>query len=558
MTNLRFALVLALASCAHHDPAPPTAPAVHAALAGAWAGTIDLPGQPLAFSVVLGDDGKGTIDIPAQGATGLALSRVALAGDRVSFELAQVGAAFTGTLRGDAIAGTMTQSGQRFPFQLARKGAAPAADRYVPPPPGPALAASDAGDLVGGWRGAAGPTALALELAVRGDGVVGTAGLGAGCPHARHVAHLTRHGARIQFELDSKPPAYFDGELAAGAITGTLHRGGAASPARLTRVVPPAVPYRELEVAIASTGGVTLAGTLTLPAGAARAPAVVMVTGSGPQDRDECVYGVRPFRQLADYLARHGIASLRYDDRGTARSTGDFAAATPPDFADDARAALALLRTRAEIDPARIGILGHSEGGIIAPMVAAQTRDVAFIVLWAGPALPMPEVDVQQTGDMMRAEGAPEAAVASEVSRERRVMAALATAHSEAELRAALRAISDDPAWIDARVADTWSPWLRWYLDYDPAATLAKLRCPVLALDGSLDMQVAAAPNLAAIRKALAHHADVEVDELPGLNHLFQRARTGAVSEYAQHPAIDDAVLEVTTRWIAKHAGLGS
>src|SRR5262249_56590892 len=120
-----------------------------------------------------------------------------------------------------------------------------------------------------------------------------------------------------------------------------------------------------VEVAIDSSGGTRLAGTLTLPAGATRPPVVVLVTGSGPQDRDECVFGIRPFRQLADHLARHGIASLRYDDRGTASSTGTFRCPTPDDFADDARAAVDYLTTRRDVDPRAIGILGHTEGGAI-------------------------------------------------------------------------------------------------------------------------------------------------------------------------------------------------
>src|SRR5262249_26381949 len=151
-----------------------------------------------------------------------------------------------------------------------------------------------------------------------------------------------------------------------------------------------------------------LAATLTLPDGVSRAPAVVLVTGSGPQDRDECVFGVRPFRELAAHLARHGIASLRYDDRGTAKATGTFRGATTDDFADEARAAIRFLATRSDIDSRRIGVLGHSEGGIVAPLVASRDPDVAFIVLWAAPGLPMSVVDIEQTEQMMRADGAAE------------------------------------------------------------------------------------------------------------------------------------------------------
>jgi alpha-beta hydrolase superfamily lysophospholipase len=165
----------------------------------------------------------------------------------------------------------------------------------------------------------------------------------------------------------------------------------------------------------------------------------VLVTGSGPQDRDECVFGVRPFRQLADHLARQGIASLRYDDRGTASSTGDFAAATAADFADDAAAAVEFLTARSEIDPHRIGVLGHSEGGVIAPMVATRLRAVAFIVLWAGPGLSLLDIVVQQTEDIMRVEREPAAKIAREVTLERQALIALRAAASAQDMATRLQ-----------------------------------------------------------------------------------------------------------------------
>lgn len=540
---------LALAGC-HHDAAAPRPAAAATTLAGSWAGSVELPGESLAIQISFADDRSGTIDIPAQGASKVALSHVTLAGDAVSFELVEVGARFAGTMRGDEIAGTMTQRGYTIPFSIKRHRQS--ARVAPPPPPAARLSAAAGAPLVGRWRGEA--DELALEVA---DGVVaGTAVLGRTCKH-RPVANLAFATARVRFEVGS---ASFDGELAGGSITGTLRQGNTARPLSVARVVPERRPYTELEVAIPSAHGVMLAATLTVPSSAAPAPAVVLVTGSGPQDRDECVFGVRPFRALADHLARHGIATLRYDDRGTAGSTGDFAAATAVDFADDAQAAVRFLRERPEIDPPRIGVLGHSEGGLIAPMVALRTRDVAFIVLWAGPGLAMPEVDLQQTADMMRAEGAPRTAISDEVDHERRVLAALRVARTEAELRTALRAIVADDAWITAKVKQNWTPWLRWYLDYDPAATLAKVRCPVLAVNGAMDTQVAARPNLAAIRRALeaGHNTDFAVVELPGLNHLFQPARTGAVSEYATNPPVlGAAVLDTTTQWIVRHVQRG-
>jgi uncharacterized protein len=557
---------------------PAAAGDAKAQLAGAWAGKLEIPGQPLDIELMFAPDGTGTIDIPAQGASGLALSQIAVSGTAVTFELVQVGATFHGVLQGAVIAGTMTQSGQSFPFSLARRGAV-VKDAYTPPPAAPSPTAASGAPLIGAWRGfveqASGKTALVVELSSQGGAgatLVGSAALGDGCARVRPLGGLAFTAPRVHFALTpgKAPAAYFDGELAGTTITGTLHQGGTARRFSLTRVAPAAPPpYRESEVGFASSGNTRLAGTLTVPSRAAAGPAVVLVTGSGPQDRDECVFGVRPFRQLADYLARHGIASLRYDDRGTASSTGEFATATAVELADDAEAAVRFLVGRPEIDARRIGVLGHSEGGMIAPIVATRTRSVAFIVLWAGPGLAMPVVELQQTEDMMRAERAPANKIAREVKLETEVITALRAAHSERELSSSLRAaveralspadlreLGDVAGWVDAKVKETWTPWLRWYLDYDPATTLAKVACPVLAVNGGMDMQVAAKPNLRAIRGALAKagNPDFDIIELAGLNHLFQPTRTGAVSEYGKNPPVlDSAVLEATTRWIQKH-----
>jgi pimeloyl-ACP methyl ester carboxylesterase len=580
---VRFALAVIAASCGGEPVrgAPhPAAPLARdgAVLTGEWAGNVQLPDQPLAITVAFAGDGTGAIDVPAQGASGLAVSNVAVAGSAVSFEVAQVGARFAGVRDGDAIAGTMTQQGRSFAFSLARRRAA-VADAYQPPPAGPSLDAARGAPLLGGWRGtveqADGPTELSVRLSSRDGSVVGAATLGRGC-RTRPVSRVALQAPRVHFELApaAGPPEYFDGEIAGAKITGTLHRAGIASRVSLTRDLEAGKPYREIEVAIASTGGITLAATLTVPEARRAAPAVVLVTGSGPQDRDECVFGVRPFRQLADHLARHGIASLRYDDRGTASSTGDFAAATAADFADDAAAAVQFLTARSEIDPHRIGVLGHSEGGAIAPMVAARSPAVAFIVLWAGPGLSLPDIVVQQTEDILRAEREPAAKIAREVTLERQVVIALRAAASAQDMAARLRlavehALSPDDlrelgdvaGWVAAKVKQTWTPWARWYRDYDPAATLARVTCPVLAVNGSIDTQVAAKPNLGAIRRALvgAGHRDFEVVELPGLNHLFQASKTGAPSEYGTNPPVlDPAILDLTSRWIERHTEIGA
>ena len=535
-------------------------------LTGTWAGAIELPGQALAFSVTF-TAGGATIDIPDQGAKALALANVHADGRKVQFDIAKVGAAFTGTRDGDTITGTISQGGQTFPFKLAR------AVVYAPPePPSRPLTEHVGQALLGTWRGAlADGTEVEARFWAQDGLVVGGAQTPRTCRPPAAVKNIAMLGDGLTLAVDTDPTSYFEGKLAGDTLTGTMHRAGVNQAVTMQRAAPePARPYTEIEIDFPSTGSATLAATLTEPTGAqasAKVPVVVMVTGSGPQDRDECVFGVRPFRQLADALARAGIATLRYDDRGIARSSGDFAAATPADFADDAEAALIALAKRPEIDASHLGILGHSEGGIVAPIVAARSKRVAFIVLWAGPALPFDKVIAQQIADIGKAEGQPADAIARDVAVSNLSWRALAAAKDEASFRAALRteagksltkvqlaALGPIDAWLDSQVHELWAPWARWYVGYDPAKTLAKVTVPVLAINGEMDRQVDAATNLPAIGKALAHDKDVKLVKLPGLNHLFQPTQTGAVSEYAKNPpVVDPSVLEATTQWLLLH-----
>jgi len=536
---------------------------------GRWSGAIDVPGQPLGFAVTFSADGSATIDIPSQGANGLALAKVAVAGKDVGFEISQAGAVFKGTVDGDTIKGTLTQGGQSIPFAMTR-----GKDVYTPPPPPRRPLTAEIGRrLVGSWQGTVehlGTTAIAVDLAEVNGLVVGTEHEDRTCTGTNAIANLSLTFERVHFEVPSKnaPPIYFDGVLATDTISGTMYQGGVERPFTVKRTVVDK-PYTETELSIPSTKGTTLAATLTTPKGGP-APVVVLVTGSGPQDRDECVLGIRPFRQLADHLARHGVATLRYDDRGTAHSTGEFAAATAADFADDAEAAVVFLAARTDVDPKKIGVLGHSEGGLIAPMVAARAKAVAFIVLWAGPGLPLDQVIIRQTGELARAEGAPADKIARDVgiqqvlwklfrgSTDRDKFKAAFGAAVKARLdKKVLAELGDFDTWLEREVAAVWNPWFRWYLAYDPLVTLRKVTCPVLAINGALDKQVDAKLNLPVIKTALAKNKDVSIVELPGVNHVFQATKTGAFSEYAKNPPVMDAsVLDATTTWIRKHTGL--
>jgi hypothetical protein len=324
----------------------------------------------------------------------------------------------------------------------------------------------------------------------------------------------------------------------------------------------PPFPYLAEDISIANAAGkAVLAGTLTRPEGAGPFPAVVLITGSGPQNRDEELMGHKPFLVLADYLTRQGIAVLRYDDRGIGKSTGDFAGATSEDFAGDAWAVWQALRARPEIDAKRIGFLGHSEGGLIAPMLAAAHPEVAFVVMIGGPGVTGEQILLKQGELIARASGIPEAAFAANASLQKQAFAILHAETDEARIVERLKAVQI-PGPKEASeifVKQFSSAWLRFFVLYDPAPALAKVRCPVLAVNGELDLQVPPAQNLPAIGKALIQGGNQNhtVLELPGLNHLLQTAKTGLPSEYAQiEETMAPGALDTIATWIRKKTGL--
>jgi pimeloyl-ACP methyl ester carboxylesterase len=315
-------------------------------------------------------------------------------------------------------------------------------------------------------------------------------------------------------------------------------------------------------VVVDSAPGVKLAGTLSLPQGKGPFPAVVMITGSGAQDRDETILGHKPFAVIADRLTRDGIAVLRVDDRGFAKSTGNFSTATDDDFAIDAAANVAFLRTRPDIDPARIGLIGHSEGGIVAPKVAVKDPKIAFIVLMAGPGVPLSEVLRAQRAQLMPAMGQTTEEIQKSQTLLDHIVLAMRGAKDEGEAKAralqVIKAEGGDLARSDVQAqmlaARVSSGWMRDLLDYDPRPTLARVKCPILAVNGSKDGQVPPGQNLPAIRQATQGNPDVTIQELPGLNHLFQTAKTGAVGEYADiEETVAPIALDAMSSWIRKH-----
>ncbi len=463
-----FLLALGVVLAATASQASAAAPAD---FAGHWEGVIELPGMDPGLTVQVdlqleGAVWTGTIDIPMQGAKGLALAGIAATTDSVRFAIAGIPGdpTFAGRLEGGAIRGTFTQGGSAFPFRLGREAMAGAARPQEPKPP---------------------------------------------------------------------------------------------------------FPYRAEEVTVPN-GGITLAGTLTLPEGDGPFPAVVLVSGSGPQDRDEMVFQHRPFLILADRLARAGIAALRYDDRGFGKSTGDFRSATTEDFAQDALAAVRFLRGRPEVAAERIGILGHSEGGLVAPMAAGRSKEVAFVILLAGPGVSGGEILEAQTEKIALAGGASPEDAAKQAELIRRAVALVRSEPDSQKVHDAAMEIAREQvalmseeerqalgenidAMLEQQVAALTTPWFRFFLDYDPRPALTRLQVPVLALNGGLDTQVPPVQNLPEIHKALAAagNRDATVVELPGLNHLFQKATTGAPDEYfGIEETMNPAALDAISGWI--------
>jgi hypothetical protein len=434
----------------------------------------------------------------------------------------------------------------------------------------------DASALVGVWQGSLKAGAVSLRIAFNVDMKAGalSATMDSLDQGARGipVSKVTLTDSIVTFEVKAIS-GIFEGRLSAdgSGIEGNWKQGGGSFPLALrktakeqapkpgaasSQAVPagsqePAMPYPYEAIDVEfpdSKAGIRLSGTLTIPKGSGPFPAIVLVTGSGPQNRDEEIMGHKPFLLIADYLARRGIAALRYDDRGVGGSGGSFSSATTFDFTDDALAAAAFLAGRPEIDAKRLGIVGHSEGALVAAIAASRSEAPSFIVLLAGPGVRGDKLLLMQNEALAKASGASSASIAEAGS----LNAALyeiaikkgTVGDLKAEIISTLKAKASESKngssgnSLDAeagRIADQLlSPWTRSFLSIDPASYLSTIKIPVLAMDGSKDLQVPAKENLGAIGAALdaGGNKRFKLVELEGLNHLFQHAVTGLPEEY--------------------------
>lgn len=312
-------------------------------------------------------------------------------------------------------------------------------------------------------------------------------------------------------------------------------------------------PYDEVEVSYRNEAdSVTLAGTLTLPKEKGPFPAVILITGSGAQDRDESLLGHKPFLVLSDYLTRRGIAVLRVDDRGIGGSTGKTMKSTTADFAEDVLAGVAYLKSRKEISKKKIGLVGHSEGGVVAPLAATMSKDVAFIVMMAGTGMTGEEIIQLQTEKISRVNGETEESIQFALKLNAAAISVAKLKLDSAEERRQLRTAIEEyaatvPDSIKAMMKNPieefeaesrmfFSPWAKFFLTHDPRPVLKKVRCPVLAINGEKDLQVPAKENLTEIENALKNGGNKKytIKTMAGLNHLFQHSETGSPMEYGK------------------------
>lgn len=457
----------------------------------------------------------------------------------------------------------------------------------------PVFAQNESGALAGNWLGTLDvgggvKMRLVLKVAKTADGYAAKLDSVDQGANDLPIDAITLAGDKVSFSA-AKFGMSYEGTLSekADEISGTFKQGAGSTAFVFKRVAEvlrkkrpqdpqKPYPYAEEEVSyLNAKDNVKLAGTLTLPRGAGKFPAVILITGSGGQDRDSTVAEHRPFLVLADYLTRKGIAVLRVDDRGIGGSDLGTLAATTENFAGDVLAGVEYLKNRKEINAKRIGLIGHSEGGIIAPIAAVRSKDVAFIVMLAGMGQTGADTILTQLALSLEKSGAKPETINQAIEFQKRLFAII---KSEPDNKLAEEKINEMAAKrkskmnerqfaeftkveakLKAEMPVLLSPWYRYFIAYNPRPTLERVTIPVLALNGEADIQVSSKENLALIAAALkaGGNKDYTVKSFPKLNHLFQTSETGLPSEYGEiEETISPLVLEMVSDWIIKRTDL--
>jgi pimeloyl-ACP methyl ester carboxylesterase len=518
---------------------------------------------------------RATLDSLEQGVFAIEATSASFANFSLKLELGSVGARFEGKVTPDheIISGNWSQGNVSIPLIFRRETGA------VARKPGDAIF-----PVEGLWQGAVETHGMRLRFQLHishdmeGSLIAALDSLDQGVT-GLPANHVTLKDPVFHFEIPSVAGVY-EGTLnsAKNGITGKWSQTSADNlpldfkrsdqTLELRRPQTPARPFPYLEEEVTFSGGadgIVLAGTLTLPKGDGPFAAVLLIPGSGPQDRDESLASHRPFLLIADAFTRKGIAVLRCDKRGVGKSTGNPDTATTMDLAADSKAALAYLKSRKEVDGTRIGLLGHSEGAIIAPYLAGHSKDVKWLVLLAAPATNGEQTLLNQSELIGRAGGLSDEQLDASLGFDQAAYALVRKEKVPNTLAEKLVALVKEsgldaalpPAALETQLRMLTSPWFRFFLDYDPLPNLKSVRCPVLALYGQKDLQVAAKANLPLLKKAFqdSMNTQAETRELPELNHLFQHAYTGTPAEYAAiEETFSPEALALIVDWVAGHS----
>jgi uncharacterized protein len=542
-------------------------------ITGDWNGTLNANGAELRLVLHLTKNPdaslKATLDSIDQGANGIPVTSASLRDSMLSLKVDAVGGIYEGKVSATAseIAGTWTQQGASFRLAFHRGGIA------VSPRLRPVLPSDIDGDWVGTLDTGMATLRVVLHIINTEDGLAATMDSPDQNAKGIPVTSITRTRSSLNFDVKTIGGSY-EGTIASdrGSFAGTWTQLGKSWPLVMKKVKNAAelerrrpqnpvkpYPYREEEVMYNNPAAhIALAATLTIPEGKGPFPAVLLMSGAGPHDRDESLMGHKPFLVLADYLTRKGIVVLRADKRGVGKSGGNYSQAVMADFASDAEAGVAYLKTRQEVDRHKIGLVGHSEGGVEAPMAAAHNPDVAFLVMMAGMGVPGDQLLPEQMKLIEQAAGKSAEEIQKDLAVQRELLAIAEKDTDQATLEKDAReelAGKVPDVQIEMQIRAVSSPWFRGLLTYDPAPMLRQLTCPVLAINGEKDVQVPPEQNLPPIRKALESggNKNFEVDELPGLNHLFQTAKSGGVGEYAEiEETISPVAMEKVANWILR------
>jgi pimeloyl-ACP methyl ester carboxylesterase len=543
---------------------------------GEWYGVLDVQVTQLRLSMFFEVDEQGVLKGHGisldQDRARMDFDSVTLKDKSVEFGSKRLMFQYRGELNaaGTEMVGTFTQGGRPFPLRLQKVDATPTRE------------------LVELWSGqlVAGPQKFDFVIRIFEEGpdkirVAALDSLSEGMNGL--TIKLTETGDEFDFDL-KLTQARYEGTVANDRqrIEGEWIQAGqkfplvferrnlsdviSLKPRRPQTPVPP-YPYRISELTIDVNAEVTISGTLTLPEGPGPFPVVVLVSGSGAQDRDETIFEHKPFAIWADTLTRRGIGVFRYDERGVGKSTGDFSQATSEHFASDVSAILDHLKTHANIDGKKMGIIGHSEGGLIAPMVAVSRDDLFAIVLLAGPAVTGAEIVKNQSRVIAKVGGAPTELIEQQQAELDRQFRSLAKPELENSPKKNEAKPSSLEKFMDnlgeqilgkkdeGAAAVFEQPWFKFFLQYDPRQSLEKLQTPVLAVFGELDLQVTPEQNVLPMREALhiSGNKDWLIVQIPGLNHLFQKCETGLPTEYAAiEKTLDDSVLKTVSNWLVK------